>query len=215
MNKEKKYRDLIFQIIKLYRKARKVKFNNQKISRGRSHSVSSIVEDLFAKFLVENIKCDKIFIDQPISIDGLSNTSYPDLLITKGNIIIGTCDLKMDMGWNRDGIYDLCNKSFDLVKKIRSKNCKIRSGTDKSIINFKISGKCFHNIIIISGENNNKVKLEKQRKESLKFSPLVNVFVLTSGKHLNTYNIKDRKLLDMINIDINEFNRLLETFTLL
>lgn len=110
MKQEKIYQDLILQIIELYQSARKVSFFDKRISRGISRSVFSIIEDLFAKFLVENIKCDHIFIDQPITIEGLKNNRHPDL----------------------------CTKSFNLIKK--NKKIKYPKGyiSVKNVVNTKV-----------------------------------------------------------------------------
>ena len=124
-------REFIRQVIRLYRSARRPKFINKKVSRGRSHSISSAVEDLFACYLASNIKCDHIYTDQPISVPGVDRQVYPDLVIVRNNRIVALIDLKMDMGWNRGGLYTLCKKHYNRINKIRGKECRLREGVSK------------------------------------------------------------------------------------
>lgn len=213
MTKEDTYKKLIIEIVDLYRSARNTIFPDRKIRRGRSHSISANVEDLFGKFLVENIDCDFIFIDQPITVVGIKGTHYPDLVVVKDQQIIGTCDIKMDMGWNRDGLVELCENGSNYIKATQGKMCKLTNGLDKQVFEFEISTHCFHNIIIISDLNNNKTRFSEQVKQVELFKPFVNVFVLTSGKHLNSYNIETMELIKSIEIRFSEFDKLLDSFS--
>lgn len=214
MQKETPYQDFILNIIKLYQSARDTKFSHDKINRGRSHSISSFTEDLFAEFLAENIECDEIYIDQPISIDGVKGVSYPDIVVVRKKVVIGTCDLKMDMGWNREGLFDLCEKSFNAVKSMRGKcgKANVPDGLDKKELRFTVSSDYFHNIVIISDQNSGKIKLEEQRNKTLLFNPSVNVFILTSKEHLNSYRVEAKDLLNKVVINEDEFSALLKTF---
>lgn len=210
MQNKKKYDNLILQIIKLYQKAGDTKFPHSKVSRGRSYSISPMTEDLFAKFLADNIKCDEIFIDQPITniIKNKNKVSYPDSLIIRKGVIIGTCDLKMDMGGKRDRLFELCKKGDSLVRQMKGEECKMGKPTNKA---YKVSKHFFHNIIIVSNKNANNV-LKTHIKKALKFRPNVNVFCLTGGTHLNEKNIKPVELMKKIIIDYDEFDKMLETF---
>lgn len=207
--------NFILEIIQLYQSSRKTRYAHEKIKRGRSHSVSSLAEDLFAKYLVENIECDEIYVDQPVSVVGVKKVSYPDIVVVRGDTIIGTCDLKVDLGWNREGLVELCKKSFEYLKEIQGKECKINNGLiTKEIKNYKVSKKFFHNIVVISDKNINTTNLEEQRKEvKKKFGSLVNVFILSGGVHLNTYGVTAKNLMEKVTIRESEFDELLKTFS--
>ena len=204
--------NFVLNVIKNYRLARTSKFPDKKISRGRSHSISSSVEDLFANFLIKNIGCDKILIDQPLSIEGVKKIIYPDITVIKNGHIVGFFDLKMDMGWNRDGLFELCKNNFDLVTLIGGRNCKLKNGEDKKISNFSINKECFYNIVIVNDGNIKSGKLENQIDGISKFISRVNVFILTSGKHLNTYNITANELMKEIKVRYDSFNKILKLF---
>ena len=75
-------------IQKEYVNARKVMVGNReakRVFRGRSRSISSIAEDLFAKLLFREFKLQRIyiFVDQPISLIDKEKTFYPDIFICK------------------------------------------------------------------------------------------------------------------------------------
>lgn len=202
--------DLIYKIITLYRTARKPKFLSKKIKRGRSHYIASPTEDLFAYFLINKVKPDLIYIDQPISVDGFKAPKCPDISIVHDNVITGFCDLKMDMGWKRAGLFDLCREHNEWIKSVRGKKCKIRDGITKIDSFYRISKKVTYNTVLVSDKNINQSLLNKQLKNSEKFNPEVEVFVLTSGKHLNTYGISIENLMEKITIDKNAFKRLIK-----
>ncbi len=190
--------NFIDNIVKLYSEARYSKFPEGKIHRGRSHSISSSTEDLFAKYLVGKVSVDKIFVDQPITIREIKKTIYPDVTLEYKAEIIAFFDIKMDLGWNRDGLYDLCLNQYNLLNKIRGKNCKIRDGITKEDSEHVISNNISMNIVLISDQNINNKKLSTQIEKIKRLAPAVDVFVLTSGVHPNEYR-KNNKTMEIKN----------------
>ncbi len=203
-------REFLHQVIRLYRSARKPKFINKKISRGRSHSISSIVEDLFAHYLSRYIKCDHIYIDQPVSISGFDNRIYPDLVIIRNNRIAAFIDLKMDVGWNRGGLYDLCKKHYSKIDAIRGKKCKLREGINKKDHFYITDKKLSYNIVLISDQNVGLRTLNDQIKQSLDFNPDIEIFVLTTEEHPNAYGIEIKDLMKKIKINNDAFKKLVK-----
>jgi len=206
------YKQFIREIISLFQQARKSIYPDSKIFRGRSSPISSKVEDLMAKFLVDSFNCDQIYIDQPLSVNRVKGITYPDLLIVKGNKVVGTCDIKLDMGWKRNSLGEICEDASNYIKAIRGKYCKIKRGVDKKEFQLAISENCFHNIIIISDLNNSRTRFNEQLNEVMRFKPSVNVFVLTTGTHLNTYNLEIDEVLASVEIRNEEFDRLIKTY---
>jgi len=186
--------DFIGEIANQYKHACNTHINHTKIQRGRSHSISSIAEDLFAFFLTQRIPTiEKILIDQPITIPTtkLPNKSsfqiYPDLAIIKEGQVSNLLDLKTDLGWNRDGLVDKAKKHLRTVELAKGHTAKFRDGKtqEKQVIQF--SDKLKHSIVIISGENINRKKLQSQILEVKAISKLIDIFVLSSGVHPNEY----------------------------
>lgn len=202
-------REFVLGVIKLYQSAREPKFVNQKISRGKSHSISSLTEDLFAHFLSGQIECDHIYIDQPINIDGFKNLICPDLVTVRDNCITAFIDFKMDMGWNRYGLYDLCKKQYDRLKKARGKKCKLKEGISKKEHFYIIDREATFSVVIFTDRNINQDLLKRQVQKSLDLKPDLEIFILTSRKHPNEYHISPEDLIQKVEIRDDEFKKLI------
>lgn len=196
----------VLEVIELYKQARKTKVNNSRITRGRSHSISSYTEDLFAAFLAENLGKYHYFIDQPITIEGKKNVIYPDVaIVDENNKIVNLLDLKMDLGFNRNSFIDFCKKKEVLITDIRNKSCHLKDGITKTVKSFELDQDIKYHVVIISDTNIPK----KQMKENIERTQELNnvcVYSLTSNKHPNTY--EKNKLMD-IKINIEEFDKLI------
>jgi hypothetical protein len=203
-------KEFLTKVIKQYHQARKPVFPNSKIRRGRSHSVSSAVEDLFALYLTDHIDCDLIYIDQPLSIEGHKVQIYPDIAIVKKSKITAMCDIKMDLGWKRNELYDFCKRHAALLAKVRGKKCKIRDGQTKEDLFYRISTTASLNIVIISDQNISSKILNDHLIKIKPFQKLVRVFILTKGEHPNTYGITTQELLKEILINKDVFNSLIK-----
>ncbi len=206
-------KQFITKVIESYHTAREPLFSNPKIRRGRSHSVASKIEDLFALYLVNKIKSDQIYIDQPISVVGSKAQIYPDIVIVKNKKITALCDVKMDLGWKRNELYNFCKRHASLLKKIRGIKCKIRDGQTKEDIYYQIDKKACLNIVIISDQNINKTLLAKHIKKIEPFKNVVRVIILTSGEHPNTYRISTSDLLKKLVINIQSFTILIKALS--
>lgn len=212
-------KQFLTKVIQLYHKARESRFPNPKIRRGRSHSIASDAEDLFALFLVEKVKCDLIYVDQPISVKGYNAQIYPDIVIVRNKKIKALCDIKIDLGWKRTKLYDLCRNYDLLLEKIRGKECKIKDKECKIKNGLtKVESFCFdknvsYNVVIVTDQNIPKRILEDQ-KTKLRQLKYVKVFILTSGEHPNTYGIGASKLVEKISIRKQVFVDLLKTLNI-
>jgi hypothetical protein len=207
---------LMQNIIEAYERARHPLPCNNKLRRGRSHSVSSITEDLFANFLISNdSSIDMVRIDQPITLSGIDQVTnkrkkqiYPDLVVIRDNRIDALVDIKMDLGWNRDGLSILCKKHCDTIIASRGSNCHLKEGLDKTPLTLRFSEKLSYSIVIISGTNIPRHKFEFQLRECEKFVAAVEVFVLSDCAHPNTYSDLPGEILQKMEINLLTFERL-------
>ena len=206
--------EFINKVVELYIEARNTTTIIKKnIKRGRSHTISSQVEDLFAFYISEIISTEdlpnniEILIDQPYSykIDNKSYTFYPDISIIKDNIVIKIFDLKMDLGWNRD-FSPFCIDKIHLIEEIRAKEVKTKDGITKESKNYKISNDLKYNIVIISNENISEEMRTRNNTEiaNLDASKLC-IYTLTCDQHPNT---NDKNLLKNIILREGDFKRL-------
>ncbi|MCX6725063.1 MAG: hypothetical protein NTX80_00730 [Candidatus Saccharibacteria bacterium] len=60
-------KEFILKVIDSYVEARRSVFKDKKIHRGRSHTISSLAEDLLAYYLIKNDpNIEKIYVDQSV-----------------------------------------------------------------------------------------------------------------------------------------------------
>lgn len=203
--------EFLERIIRLYQDARISKYADSKISRGRSHSISSVVEDLFANYLIlSDGKIDKILVDQPVFVEGVKSTFYPDITVIRNGKISAFFDLKMDLGWNRDGLSGLCEKDKQLVEAIRSKSCTFKDGSTKVRGTYDISDSAVYDIVIISDQNIAKPKLDAQLTGVESLSDFVKVHILSKNEHPNTYGLEPAELLAKIELQEQAFTDILQ-----
>jgi hypothetical protein len=195
----------INEIVEAYKQARKAKVDNARITRGRSHSISSYVEDLFANFLAENLGKYEFFIDQPVSVKGRRNAIYPDVAIVSDGKIVNLVDLKMDLGWNRKGFIQFCKDKETLITDIRGKSCKIKDGITKKSRDLEIDSNLKYHVVIVNDGNITKEQM-KQNIEGTKGLDNVCVYLLSAEQHPNTY---EEEKLKNIKIKTDQFDKLM------
>lgn len=199
-------RKLIEEIIDLYGEARKSNYPNDRITRSKSHSISSKVEDLFAYFISDYTE-DKLIIDRPyrIEIDKKKLTFAPDITtINDTGVITNFFDVKMDLGWKRDGFSDYCRERAKLISRIRGSEISHKNKPHR------VAQAVKYNIVVVSELNISMKKLqshmEKIQEQSVK--NFVNVFFLTGGNHPNEWVLEDTKA--NIKIYESEFEEIIQ-----
>lgn len=197
------------QVVGEYRKARKPVFKNKNIQRGRSHSVSSVLEDLFAYFLVKNSKDEiRVLIDQPVTVNG--KVFYPDISIIKNNVLTNIFDLKTDIGWGRESLPESQSHHIETIERIRNATGSYKIGTIKEVRSIEVSKKITYDIVILNTCNSGK-NLSKHIVSANKNSKYVNVFVLCGSEkyHTNQYNISKSELIKNLEINLGSFEAIL------
>ena len=190
-------KELIDKIIDLYKTARLTTIQRKNVKRGRSHSVSSKVEDLFAIYIAELLSDRddtlpdniELLVDQPFTYHTDKTYSvYPDIAVIKDNTVIKLFDIKMDLGWNRD-FFPFCKEKQELIEEIRGLQVKAKNGATKDEKNYTIDQNVKYNIVIVSNENISKKKRDdNERQISTLEKNNVYVFILTEDIHPNNYN---------------------------
>ncbi|MDC1205339.1 hypothetical protein N8083_00630, partial [Candidatus Pacebacteria bacterium] len=197
-------------VVKAYRKARVTQSKDKRVRRGRSHSISSVAEDLFAEFLVLNDKTiEAVYVDQPISvaIGRKRKQFYPDIMIVRNEVIVSFVDIKLDIGWNRDGLTDLCKKHKATVQAVRGKECRLRDGVTKKMQHLKIADSLSYNVVMISRTNINAEILEKHEERITKLAPEVDLFILCDTGHPNNY-VSSKNIIEELGVNDGVFKRL-------
>lgn len=205
-----------------YLQARECSFlpnsNSSVLSRGTSHSISSITEDLFGCYCAEKVLDSngiKILIDPPISFKGteLKNKSQkrsllirPDIAFIKNNVANCFFDIKTDLGYKR---FELLNQAKDRnnqLNTIKEQFAHYRDGKTKKVFKVQISSQIKFVYVIISQGNIGKDRMECFIRK-MKLLENVDIFVISKGEHLNSYNdISETKINDK---DFNELDKLI------
>ena len=189
--------ELIDEISDRYKDARMTTMLRKNISRGRSHSVSSKVEDAFAFYISELLYDNsndipdnmELLIDQPFTYyTDKTYSIYPDIAVIIDKEVVKLFDIKMDLGWNRD-FFPFCEGKQYLIDEIRNLEVKAKNGTTKEQKSYKFSQTLKYNIVIVSNEN---ISQEKRADNQMKIATLdknkIEVFVLTEDIHPNNYD---------------------------
>ncbi len=201
-------KEFIAGTIKLYQDARLPKFRNTKISRGGAHIIASAAEDLFALFLVDKIKTDHIYINQPMVIEGTKNKNQPDIAILRKGKLVAFCDFKMHLNFNKKtNLPRTSEKQSRWLKAARSKKCTFWVDEDKR--SHIVSGRATYDVVILGVGGINSRLLDQQIKKAGKLNPPVKVFVLTSGHRPGGHKHKPKEILNSIGINEKAFRELL------
>ena len=214
-------RELIRKVVELYREARNPRFYHPNVKRGKSRSISGLSEDVFTYFLAVNLIEDyEFYTDQNITFDKTIplKSIRPDITLVKNDTVRDILDIKMDLGWKRDEFGKFCYELNEKVLSIRGKKGKIKplnldgiSTTQKLL---KLSEDLIFHIVLISKLNISKEKLKKHL-DFIKNSKLMNieVYILSSEVHPNAYGKYIEDVVNAINVQEEEFERLLINLT--
>jgi hypothetical protein len=195
--------ELIQRIRELYINAREFTYkptsNIQVLTRGTSHSISSMAEDLFGCYCVEKISKSNnilIYIDPQLSFSGteLKNKSEkrpllirPDIAFTKSGIVNCMFDIKTDLGYKRKELFNQAKERNNQVNLIKNREAFNNDGKTKERTTIKFSSDLKFIYVVISQGN-----ISKSVRDDFisKIGKLKNVeiYFLSNGDHLNSYN---------------------------
>lgn len=214
--------EFLQKIREAYLQARECTFspisNTDILSRGTSHSISSLTEDLFGCYCAEKVTNPngvKILVDPPISFKEteLKNKSgkkslllRPDIVLMKDNIINCFFDLKTDLGYKRFEFLTQAKDRNNQLNNIKEKYAVYKDGKTKIEQKVKISQDIKFIYVIISQGNIGKDKIDKIITE-IKLLENVDIFVISKGEHLNSY--KEISKTEINTIDFNELDKLI------
>jgi hypothetical protein len=188
--------DFLAEVINIYAKSRQVVLPSgleitDKIRRGRNHTVSGMLEDLFACFLLKNFpSIDKIAIDQPLTIRQSAKKAkvlYPDLLLIQNDEIKAIVDIKTDMGRKREELENILISSSNNVITMQGKVMSYKDGITKQVFTITANQNLQSFIVVISRKNINPVTVEKHLANIQANKNIINarLYFLTDGIHPN------------------------------
>ncbi|HDY7910619.1 TPA: hypothetical protein RQK48_004233 [Vibrio vulnificus] len=200
------------QLINLYQEARNPRFYNPNILRGRSKSVSSDMEDLTALFLALNLSRHAMFYtDQPVKFTGQRQSKYPDILIHESSgQIKHLVDTKTDMGWNRNGVLPFCKEWDALIESVKGTETEFKTGKDGQIVQGVFSTDLKYHVVVASEVNSGRQILEDYERVKSECQN-VNLYLLSKGCHPNSYKYSPQGILENIEVNHSDFERLVQT----
>jgi hypothetical protein len=202
-------RSFFEKVVNLYQNARKSKFEHSRIFRGRSSSISSQLEDLLALYLVKNSsKKYSYFVDQSIKVVGTKNNKYPDIVLFEKEKIFHLIDVKADIGWNRNTMFDFCEEWNQIIETWKLKQFSLKTGETKELISGTFDENLKLHIVIISLKNSGKKILEDKIQIDKKLKN-IRLYILSDGVHPNEYK-PTNEILKKLDIKNDEFSRLLK-----
>jgi hypothetical protein len=197
------------EVIELYQNARKAKFKHSQIFRGRNSSISSDLEDLLALYLAKNSKDNySYFVDQPIKVNDTKNNKYPDIILFEKEKIFHLIDVKSDIGWHRNTMFEFCEEWNQIIENWKLKDFSLKTGEEKKLISGNFDKNLKLHIVIISLKNSGKKILEDEKAINKKLKN-IRLYILSDGIHPNAY-IEKNEVLKKLEIKKDEFSMLLK-----
>jgi hypothetical protein len=203
--------ELFRQLAYMYINARKPIFYHPRITRGRSHTLASQVEDLFAYFLSLNLTENLYFlVDQPLNYG--KKQLYPDISIVKDNVIQHVFDIKTDLGWNRDGFSKFCKDKQDKLIDFVGAVLSATNGVTKQKFPVKTGNSLQYHIVILSGLNISPEKLKDHLSYVERLSN-IHAYVLFPKHHPNYYGDDVDGFISSVDINKKDFERIEKALT--
>lgn len=180
---------LIKEIVELYHEARTPLYPHDKVERGESRSVFAQTEDLFACYFGNKFstKLDKVLINQNLILKGAENRK-PDITLIRGEEAKVFVDLKMDLGFKRNGFNEIVESTEVWLETARGKPFHyFAKATGRTPIEAAVGQGAIWLYIVISNSNMGKCLIPLSDS-----STGVETHVVIDGFHPNTYSVSKR-----------------------
>ena len=187
-------------LVDAYQLARRPLHQNDKLHRGESRSVASEIEDLLAFYLVDNLPLiDDIRINQPMSIivKKRRKTIKPDLVVIRDGAIRVLVDVKMDLGYKRDGIASTFSKASGHIKAMRGQTAKYwdskrsAGGVQRPVM---VCPDAAYIFVVVSYQNISKIAYSKVEAAAHRVHN-ISLHTLVRGVHPNDYALSAADIL--------------------
>jgi len=202
---------LFRELVNIYHNARNPFFYHPNIKRGRSHTIASKVEDLFAFFLSLNLTKDYQFlVDQPLNKG--KKQFYPDISIIDNGALIHAFDVKTDLGWKRNEFSNFCRDKNNEIKDFFRSELSATDGISKKKFTITTLPEFHYHVVVLSGCNIKKEKLE-EHLSAIKKLAYVHAYVLFPEDHPNYYGNDVEQFISSVKINEEAFERLEKALT--
>jgi hypothetical protein len=116
-------------------------------------------------------------------------------------------DVKTDIGWNRNGMYEFCREWENRIEEIKGTETQFKLGLNKEIIKGVFGKSIKYHVLIISLVNSGKKIIEDYQRIKNELTN-VNLYILSEKVHPNNYKYNESEILSSMLIREEEFQRL-------
>jgi hypothetical protein len=198
--------DFASNFVDLYRYARALSVPSPKVTRARSRSVSSDLEELVAAYVAANSDRDlHIYVDQPVSL-GDGKVAYPDLVILDlaSQTVIAIVDVKTDIGWKRDGMQAMCEK-LSKVRQALTTIGTVNLGPEPKLRAPHMVAKNLSCHLVVGALENSGKDLQTPESMKLAKDNDIQVHVLVEGRHPNHFSRQQLNSFPGMKVRIEDF----------
>jgi hypothetical protein len=201
-------------VVDEYFRARRLRTEHPRVTRGESRSVAADVEDIFATEVANAFpSIDHIYVNQTLTstagrIDGRMK---PDLVVCQGSSVRLLIDLKMDVGYKRQDFVVAAALRADEVRNLRGKTVSLWKKVDDSRkrLEYMVDPATIYAYVVVTDDNVSAFDYANI-KQCVSELPEIRLFTLVTGTHVNLYKVseEDAKATVLANACTSEFNEL-------
>lgn len=180
-------------VVDEYFRARRLRSNHPRVTRGESRSVSADVEDLLATQVAEAFpSIEHIYVNQMLTSTAgrLDGRMKPDLVICKGPEIRLLIDLKMDVGYKRQDFVVSAALRADEIRNLRGKKVSLwkKSHDSRTRMEYLVHPETIYAYVVMTDDNISTAEYDDIKSGVSKLAEL-RLFTLVTGTHLNLYGV--------------------------
>ena len=184
-------------VVDEYFRARRLRSEHPRVTRGESRSVSADVEDIFATQVANAFpSIEHIYVNQTLtSTSGrLDGRMKPDLVICKGSSVRLLIDLKMDVGYKRQDFVVAAALRSDEVRSLRGKTVSLWKKLDdtRRRLEYEVDQSTLYAYVVVT-DANVKASDYEAIKSCVGKLPELRLFTLVTGTHLNLYKMSEQE----------------------
>ena len=201
-------------VVDEYFRARRLRTEHPRVTRGESRNVSADVEDIFATEVANSFpSIEHIYVNQTLTstLGRIDGRMKPDLVICKGSTIHLLIDLKMDVGYKRQDFVVAAALRAEEVRSLRGKTVSLWKKMDNSRkrLEYTIDQNTLYAYVVVTDDNLSGSDYN-DIKSCIGKLPELRIFTLVTGTHVNLYNVSEQEAKAKVleNACANEFSAL-------
>lgn len=180
--------------------------NGHNITRGRNHTISEFVEDIFSVYVADlfgnsnNIYWVEPTISYKLEAQKRTESFKPDVAVISNNVLTHYFDMKTSIGYSRGRMISELKKKNEFVQSIRGMDVSL-TNREKEKVSFRISENLVYQMVIVYGWAIS-VKKMNEIIEYSKSLPCVDVHLLCPHDTDKGFVVLDNNAFEQLDISI-------------